>query len=269
MFSQLPEINHVVRSHTPVSRYTSPHLDNQLAHHSILVSSENVIGSEKISLMMPPSVNEIEISPTLSSASISASSSSSPSSSPNGARTSRISHSPYSSSNGHNFVHKLYRMLNDNECNSSIYWSECGTFFVVENISTFSKEILPQYFKHSNFASFLRQLNFYGFQKCHKSLRSCRLNSTESENRQFYHPFFLMDRPDMLCRIQRKSASDAAKPDTGDVAMVISMLEQQNNQLISRLRELETTLEYLTVNIQEQGLRLPSVETDNAEIYHY
>ena len=44
-------------------------------------------------------------------------------------------------------------------------WSPQGDNFVVKNVEKFSAVVLPQYFKHSNFSSFARQLNFYGFRK--------------------------------------------------------------------------------------------------------
>lgn len=44
-------------------------------------------------------------------------------------------------------------------------WSPVGDNFVVKNVEKFASTILPQYFKHSNFSSFARQLNFYGFRK--------------------------------------------------------------------------------------------------------
>ena len=44
-------------------------------------------------------------------------------------------------------------------------WTSSGDCFAIKNISKFTDEILPIYFKHRNFASFIRQLNMYGFRK--------------------------------------------------------------------------------------------------------
>ena len=48
---------------------------------------------------------------------------------------------------------------------SLISWTEGGNSFIIKNQSEFTKSMLPYYYKHSNMASFIRQLNMYGFHK--------------------------------------------------------------------------------------------------------
>ena len=57
------------------------------------------------------------------------------------------------------FVHKLFRMVSDAEYQHLISWNASGTSVVVTNFDEFAKEVLGKHFKHSNFSSFIRQLN--------------------------------------------------------------------------------------------------------------
>ncbi|KAJ2912468.1 hypothetical protein MD484_g7945, partial [Candolleomyces efflorescens] len=63
------------------------------------------------------------------------------------------------------FVKKLYKMLEDPNFQSVVSWGPQGDCFVVKDMNEFTKSILPRMFKHSNFASFVRQLNKYDFHK--------------------------------------------------------------------------------------------------------
>ncbi len=60
------------------------------------------------------------------------------------------------------FIFKLYDIANRQTSGEHIQWSEDGTTFSICDPKRFADEVLPQYFKHNNFTSFLRQLNVYG-----------------------------------------------------------------------------------------------------------
>jgi hypothetical protein len=65
------------------------------------------------------------------------------------------------------FLLKLYTMLEDPNTDDIISWSPSGDSFVVHKHAEFSTLMLPQFFKHSNFQSFVRQVFFYN-QQTHK-----------------------------------------------------------------------------------------------------
>ncbi|KAI7884574.1 hypothetical protein K492DRAFT_173825 [Lichtheimia hyalospora FSU 10163] len=102
------------------------------------------------------------------------------------------------------FVNKLYKMLEDPSIHHLISWSENGELFSVSNPTSFSKVVLPQYFKHNNWQSFDRQLNMYGFHKVNDMIHSNLTN--ENQNWEFRHPSFKRGAVDDLKNIKRKSA---------------------------------------------------------------
>lgn len=63
------------------------------------------------------------------------------------------------------FLSKTYDMVDDPATNSIVSWSPTNNSFVVWNPPEFARDLLPKYFKHNNFSSFVRQLNTYGFRK--------------------------------------------------------------------------------------------------------
>lgn len=63
------------------------------------------------------------------------------------------------------FLLKTHQLVDDAATDDVISWSENGTTFVVWKTAEFAKDLLPKYFKHNNFSSFVRQLNTYGFRK--------------------------------------------------------------------------------------------------------
>ncbi|XP_041111986.1 heat shock factor protein 1-like isoform X3 [Polyodon spathula] len=77
-----------------------------------------------------------------------------------------------------------------------------GSCFLVSNELRFSKEVLPLYFKHNNMASFVRQLNMYGFHKVvHVDMG---LPREQEEVIEFQHPHFRCGETQLLKSIRRK-----------------------------------------------------------------
>ncbi|PON69372.1 Heat shock transcription factor [Parasponia andersonii] len=63
------------------------------------------------------------------------------------------------------FLTKTYELVDEPLTDTIVSWSQSGCSFVVWNPTEFAKDLLPMYFKHNNFSSFVRQLNTYGFRK--------------------------------------------------------------------------------------------------------
>lgn len=59
------------------------------------------------------------------------------------------------------FLTKTYQLVDDPAIDDVISWNDDGTTFVVWRPAEFARDLLPKYFKHNNFSSFVRQLNTY------------------------------------------------------------------------------------------------------------
>ncbi|OCF38148.1 hypothetical protein I316_00372 [Kwoniella heveanensis BCC8398] len=116
------------------------------------------------------------------------------------------------------FVGKLYSMLEDDDIVKTglIYWSAEGSTFTCPNPTEFSKTVLPRFFKHNNWQSFVRQLNMYSL------VNDIYSTSTDPQAWEFRHSLFRRGEPHLLASIKRKSS----RPSTHDGAQPISPTEE-------------------------------------------
>ncbi|XP_041868074.1 heat shock factor protein 1 isoform X2 [Melanotaenia boesemani] len=101
------------------------------------------------------------------------------------------------------FLTKLWTLVEDPDTDPLICWSPSGTSFHVFDQGRFSKEVLPKFFKHNNMASFIRQLNMYGFRKV-VHIEQGGLVKPEKDDTEFAHPFFIRGQEHLLENIKRK-----------------------------------------------------------------
>lgn len=92
-------------------------------------------------------------------------------------------------SNNISFLTKFYGILNDEQYKDIIHWNNDGKIISIKNVNKLCEIVLPNFYKHANYSSFLRQLNLYGFYKKKGALKkeiyfehyNLNRNSTEEQ----------------------------------------------------------------------------------------
>ncbi|CAN4107233.1 unnamed protein product [Withania somnifera] len=92
------------------------------------------------------------------------------------------------------FLLKTYMLVENPATDSVVSWNSDGSAFVIWQPAEFARDLLPTLFKHSNFSSFVRQLNTYGFRKVTMS------------RWEFNNDKFRKGKRDLLCEIRRRKA---------------------------------------------------------------
>ncbi|KAI9917067.1 hypothetical protein PsorP6_018239 [Peronosclerospora sorghi] len=155
------------------------------------------------------------------------------------------------------FLQKTYDMIESSPA-AVACWSDAGTSFIIKLPREFAKTMLPRYFKHNNFSSFVRQLNFYGFRKHKKDEIVISTKEDESKNWwEFYHDKFVRGRQELMAQIRRKTYSEPSSPDHEEVETLkqsVQSLQGQVSELMGQLSDLTGLVKSL---LQEKQPPLP------------
>jgi len=126
---------------------------------------------------------------------------------------------------------------------------------LIKNQSQFSSSLLPFYYKHSNMASFIRQLNMYDFHKV-MNVDAGGLKG-ERDEIEFAHPFFLRGQEHLLEQIKRKVSVNTRGPNQGAIPNVKT---EKVNEVLSEVGMLKGRQEDLNG-------KLAVMRNENAELW--
>jgi hypothetical protein len=111
------------------------------------------------------------------------------------------------------FLVKLWNIVEGQAYKDIVCWDESGLSFHIMDPYAFCSNVLPQYFKHKNLNSLVRQLNMYGFRKNTPIDRSGLARAeSDQDHLEFAHPFFRRDHPHLLMNIKRKAPGGKNSP---------------------------------------------------------
>ena len=147
------------------------------------------------------------------------------------------------------FILKLWKMINDPNCDDLISWSENGQSFIIMDQPRFSQE-LSKYFKHTNLSSFIRQLNMYGFRKV-ATIENSGLHPG-TDDLHFYHPDFVRDQPERLEAIKRKLPQKLSENiDLRNVYKGITEMEDKQKEVAITLADIKRENQMLWAELHD------------------
>ncbi|KAG1334029.1 putative Heat stress transcription factor A-2c [Cocos nucifera] len=166
------------------------------------------------------------------------------------------------------FLNKTYDMVDDLNTDRVISWSSTNNSFVVWDPATFAMTLLPRYFKHSNFSSFVRQLNTYGFRK------------VDPDRWEFANEGFLREQRHLLKTIKRRKPPSCPPPRQQNLDPCLEVgrfgfdgeidrLERDKNILMAEVVKLRQEQQTTKTHLQAMEERLHNAEQKQQQMMSF
>ncbi|GFP85810.1 heat stress transcription factor a-6b [Phtheirospermum japonicum] len=150
------------------------------------------------------------------------------------------------------FLCKTYDLVEDVSTNEIVSWGRGNNSFIVWDPQSFAMNLLPRYFKHNNFSSFVRQLNTYGFRK------------VDPDKWEFANEGFLKGQKHLLKNIRRrKNNPSTTNPQSSNYlgsCVEIDRLRRDKHVLMVELVKLRQQQQDTKVHLREMEQRLQGTE---------
>ena len=144
------------------------------------------------------------------------------------------------------FLSRLFDILSNSNYNSVISWDEEGKKVVIYDVTKLCKDILPKFYKHRNYSSFIRQLNLYGFHKYKGIIDNLEIYEHEAFNKNITK--------EQIRQVTKKARHNQMVKSLDTYINSNKEEDDKENKLIP-LPE-DKVLDYLTIKVEENNKNL-------------